>query len=143
MARAVVVAATMSIALAGCGTSDGTGGSSTQPTTHALFANQPEMTAAGQSFEGTFNLPVDAAVSYTVTNRSTTSPDHWDVSIVEASELHFFENGQPYRSASPLHQNVSTISDSGSLTAGDYALAIMCDNILENCQFSIDLSATF
>jgi hypothetical protein len=143
MARALILIWAVG-ALVGCGSSSNSGGPAAgTPTSHALFTNQSEMIAAGQGFEGTFNLPADATVSYTVTNRSTTTPDHWDVSIVDASELQFFEKGQPYKSASPLHQNVSTISDSGSLSAGDYALALVCDNVLENCQFSLDLTATF
>jgi hypothetical protein len=144
MKRALMLAYTVA-ALGACGGSgsEGPGGASNTPTPHALFTNKSEMIAAGQAFEGTFSLPVAATVSYTLTNRSTTSPDHWDVSIVDSSELSFFENGQPYQSVSPLHQNVSTISDSGPLPAGDYAIALICDNLVENCQFSLDATATF
>ncbi len=133
------------VGLVGCGSAGGS-----DPTapghvikTYSLFSNQSETIEAGQVFEAPFSLPYDADFSYGVTNRSTTSPDHWDVSIVDASELTFFENGQSYRSASPLHQNVSTISDGGPLPAGDYAIAIICDNLIENCQFSLDATETY
>jgi hypothetical protein len=142
MRRALILACA-AVALAGCGSGSSGGPGGGTPTTHALFTNKSVMIGAGQGFEGTFSLPVDATVSYTVTNRSSTTPDHWDVSIIDASEIAFFENGQPYQSASPVHQNVSTISDAGPLPAGDYALALVCDNLIEDCQFSLDMTATY
>jgi hypothetical protein len=146
MRRALMLVCAMA-GLMGCGSETGSPGGGGPGghvvMTYSLFSNQPEMIAAGQPFLGTFTLPYDATVAYTVTNRSTTSPDHWDVSIIDMAEASFFENGQPYRSASPLHRNVSTISDSGPLAAGNYALALICDNIFENCQFSLDMTATF
>jgi len=130
-------------AVAGCGGGGSGGPGVNSPTVHPIFTNEPQQIAAGQAFEAPFSLPVAATVSYTITNRSTTSPDHWTVSIIDSSELPFFENGQPYQSVSPVHDNVSTISDQGPLDAGDYVLALVCDNLIEDCQFSLDLSATF
>lgn len=100
------------------------------------------MLAAGSRIKAPFTLPVAGSAAYTITNRSTTDPDHWDISIVPASELGFFENNQPY-SAYAIHSNVSTQSDSTTLSAGSYAIGIVCRNILQDCQFSLDASMTY
>lgn len=98
---------------------------------------------ANRGFEaGPFTLPVAGTVAYTITNRSSTTPDHWDISVIPASELPFFEAGQQYR-AYAISANVSTQSASAAVPADTYTIGIVCRNILEDCQFSLDATMTY
>ena len=78
-------------------------------------------------------------VHYSIINRSSTTSDTWDISIVPEEEVGFLEDGRPYQ-AFALHENVSSISDSAFLDPGTYSLAVFCQNLIEDCQFSLDLS---
>ena len=129
-------------ACGGNGSNDGTNNPAA-PMTYTLWQNQAGTMPAARAFEaGPFSLPTTGTVTYTITNRSSTSPDHWDISIIPASELSFFENGQSYRGYAPF-ANVSTQSGSASVPAGSYTIGIVCRNILEDCQFSLDGTMTY
>lgn len=138
------------LAVVGCSSGDGdpAGGSGGTggpyvPTTYVLFDNDAGSMPAGRGFEGgPFTLSRAGSVEYTITNRSTTTPDHWDVGIMPMSEKAFFENGQPWN-AYAVNSNVSTISDGENVPAGTYYIVLVCDNLIEDCQFSIDASMTF
>jgi hypothetical protein len=140
MRKLVGLLSVLTLGACGSSTTDPGGGG---PATYTIVQNQPEMIGAGTRLvAGPFTMPTAGIVSYTITNRSTTTPDHWDIAIVPASELSFFNNGQPYTGAAP-HTNVSTQSDSASVPAGTYSIGVLCDNLLEDCQFSLDATMTY
>jgi hypothetical protein len=135
------------LGLTACGSDDGTGGAtgapSPVPITYTLFQNEPGVIPASARLEaGPFTLPVAGTVTYTITNRSTTTPHHWDISIIAASEFKFFENGQPFDGFAP-HGDVSTQSDSSAVPAGTYTIGIFCRNTSEKCQFWLDATMTY
>lgn len=113
------------------------------PRTYTLYLAQPgSMPADGEFEAGPFTLPVAGVVDYTITNRSPTTPDFWDISVISSSELPFFEAGQQYSGFAP-HASVSTQSDSAAVPAGTYTIGILCRNIFEDCEFSLDATMTY
>ncbi len=132
-----VFALMVSVGAAGCGGGNNGSGASD----HVFFDNLPKDIGASGHFEGTFSLPSNATVTYSVTNTgaSTTS---WNVGIAPASELPAFEADQMWQAYAP-HNDVSTISDSASVPAGDYALALRCTNIVNDCSFTFSVDAVF
>lgn len=125
--------------------SGGTGGTTQPPAPkdHTIQGETPGMTNANQGLSvGPFTLPTAANVTYSVTNRSTTSPDHWDTGIMPMSELYYFQKGQPYK-AFGVKENVSSVIEVVEVPAGTYYLVIACRNVIEDCQFSYAISALY
>lgn len=123
----------------------GTGGMTAPPapTNHVINIEVPGTTPANRSLlVGPWSVPKSATVTYTVTNRSTTTPDHWDTAIVPMSELEYLKNGQPVRTFG-LRENVSTVTEAVVIPAGTYYLAIACRNVIEDCQFSYEITALY
>lgn len=132
------------LAVPACGSVAADTGATGGPASHPIVSGAtPQVVPAGGRIKGQFTLPVMGTVNYTITDNAadspaTASPGHWDVSIISASELALFAAGQPYASQVRVHQNVNAISDSLTLPAGYYAIAIVCDNPVEDCRFFID-----
>jgi hypothetical protein len=110
---------------------------------YSIFQNTSGMVSPGDTFLYQFPLPGNSQVKYTIENRSSTTPDHWDIAVLESSEFDFFTNGQPFRSFAN-HTNVSTTSGMTDIaSAGNYAVAVKCVNAIENCQYSISVRAIY
>lgn len=124
----------------------GTGGTTMTPpppTDHTIFADTPAMINADEGgYAGPFTLPKTALVTYAVQNRSTSTPDKWDVGIVSMTELHYFQNGQAYK-AFGLQENVSSVAATVEVPAGTYYLTVHCRNLFERCQLSYAISAVY
>ena len=133
----------IAVGLFGCGAFGGPGNpaSNAVPTNHPVFSAEYADIGHSAYFEGTFSLPADSTVSYTITDRG--AGDTWNVGIAPASELMAFESGRQQWQAYAAHNGVGGISDSVAVPAGDYALALRCTNAFNHCQFTVDLSATY
>jgi hypothetical protein len=144
--------------LAGCGggttttthTPTGSGGSGgtvipPTPTLHVIYPDtiaNPQGAATGLSY-GAFTLPT-ASVSYMITERTTTTTqDTWTTAIVSSSELARANAGQDYRGYAISTMHTGTVSATATVPADVYNLVVFCDNILEDCVYSYQLSATY
>jgi hypothetical protein len=87
-------------------------------------------------------MPLAGTLQYTITNRSTTTPDYWDVAFVTPTEYSYLINGQAWQGYA-LSLNVSTQSNSAAVPAADYYFVVVCRNIAENCMFSYIVLATY
>ena len=114
----------------------GCGGSGAE----TLASNEPASFPAFYSI-GPFTVSDGATISFNVQDRSTTTPDHWDIGIYTATEWGYYSTGSP-ATAYAAASGVSNDSDSTSVPAGDYYLGFHCDNLVETCMVSIDLTVT-
>lgn len=136
--------------VAGCG-GTGTpdpgpgGGVPHVPSVHAIYVDTPAaLLPAGTGISyGPFALP-SATVSYTVTERtSTVSQDSWDTGILSTTELAYLNAGQASRAYALKSNATGTSSATASVPADDYHLLVFCRNILDDCVFSYQVSATY
>lgn len=123
----------------------GTGGTMTPPApiNYTISLETPGMLEPNMGLAvGPWSLPKRASVTYEITNRSSTTPDRWDVGILPMSELQYYQNGQTFN-ALGAKANVSTHSETVSIAAGTYYLVVACRNAFERCQFSYAISALY
>jgi hypothetical protein len=131
-----------SLGLAACGGGGG-GGCRTNcggPMTYTLASDMYEKFPG--YFGLTFSVPAASTLDFNVAARSSTTPDHWDFGVFTATEYNYYSNGMQSSAYSPA-QNVTSTSGSVSVPAGDYVLGFHCANLVEACEVSIDLSATY
>jgi hypothetical protein len=144
MQRTLVIAAVLFSACGGGaprgGGGGGSGGGNSFPTTHVLDSNDLQNIASGGYYGVSFTLPTSADVSYDLTDQG--SNDTWIVGIFSQYDYTNFTNGMSSTAIAP-HNNVSTISDSATVDAGNWVLGVKCTNFIEHCPFTLGLSATF
>lgn len=83
-----------------------------------------------------FELAAPAAVHY---DTETRNDDSYDVCVITRSEEQFWKDGNAVRGYA-CNGQVSRAADSAALAAGEYALALRCRNVLENCVVAVTLS---
>jgi hypothetical protein len=143
MPKSLIVAACLTFT--GClggAYNPGTGGEGegSFPTNHQITSNNVQNPNAGAVFGLSFNLPKQATVSFDITDNG--SADTWFVGIVTSTDFTTLQGGQSVSSFLG-HDQVSTVSDSGSVPAGNYDFAVKCENVIESCPLTFNLSADF
>jgi hypothetical protein len=136
--RTGLLAALLLVGAAACG---GDGGGPPPPTVHTIVPNDPNtVTPAGMVAYGPFTLPVDAPLTYAITDNPTgASDDTFKVTIADDAS---FQSGTPV----PVATTVVTGSAHGMtqvLPAGAYDLIIVCVDAVAYCRFSVTLTATY
>lgn len=141
MRRTVLISGVIA-SIAGCGPGGGGGygGYNPTPVTHTLAYDQY------QKFPGflevDFSIPAQATVDFDIVCRSTTTPDKWSMAIFTPTEWSHFASGMSASGYVP-HNHVSNAADSTVLFAGDYVLGFHCENLIESCELSYTLRATY
>jgi hypothetical protein len=138
--RTRLLAALLLIGAAACGGDDG-GGGLPPPTEHTIVPDDPNMINPADTVAyGPFTLPIDAPLTYAITDNPTgASPDTFKVTVADDAS---YQSGAPV----PVATTVVTGSAGGStqvLPAGKYDLIIVCVDAVDTCNFSVKLTATY
>jgi hypothetical protein len=113
-----------------------------KPGNHILADDLPGQIPTNQYVDAPFDVPTSAQISYQIADRSSTTPDKFKVAIVPDSEIGYFQNNQPFHSYGDQN-GTAPLSGQASVPTGSYHLVILCNNIIEDCQFSYTLDAFF
>jgi hypothetical protein len=144
----------LAMLLAGCGsdtsgdgggtihTSGDGGGTIHTPQTYTIYNDVYGQIGAGTVGAYAVSIPLAGTLQYTITNRSTTTPDYWDVAFATPTEYSYLANGQAWQGYA-LSTDVSTQSNSAAVLAGDYYFVVVCRNVVEDCMFSYTVLATY
>ena len=113
------------------------------PSNHVLANDLPGTIQTHQYLDVPFQISTASAqISYQVADRSSTSPDNIRTAVVPDSEIGYLMNGQPFKSYGDM-SGTAPLSGMGSVPAGSYHFVVLCENTLENCQFSYTLDAFY
>lgn len=129
-------------AVCSCGGDGADGSGPQQPIDHILAPDTALTLNAGAVADVAISLPTAAVVTYTIMDRSTTTPDTFDAAIFTDAEFTYFRNAQPSQGYAPK-RSAAPANATGNVPAGTYHLGIRCTNVLENCQFSYAIHAMF
>jgi len=92
---------------------------------------------------GPFVLP-SASVSYTVTERTTTlTQDSWDTGLLSNTELAFLNAGQSSRAYGLNSNKIGTSTATANVPADTYNLLVFCRNVVDDCVYSYQVTATY
>ncbi|HWG90518.1 MAG TPA: hypothetical protein VNZ52_06665 [Candidatus Thermoplasmatota archaeon] len=100
-----------------------------------LADDKPGVMHAGTTMVVAFHLSGDGRAAYVLTGRDES---RMDICLIEASERGFWEQGMKTRGYA-CHDDVNMARDSASLPEGNYYLALRCENVFADCDFSYSL----
>jgi hypothetical protein len=138
MTSRVMAFALLSSLLGGCGIP----GIADDGSPSVLVPTTAGMIRAGATVVHRFTVQAGTSIEYTVENRSTMDPDRWDVAVLPAAEFGSFTNGQSYQ-ALVKHEDVSTTIGTVTLAkAGEYGVALQCQNPVQDCRYAVGVKVT-
>jgi hypothetical protein len=140
MARKLTILGPLAL-LCGC-IVDATSSGGPTPVDHTLASAVPLTIKAGSTVQVTFDVPTTASFTWSLADRSSTSPDTFSVKALSESEYGNYLAGQPTLGYASK-KGTAPDSASDTLPAGGYHLLATCTNLLENCEFAYTLVATY
>jgi hypothetical protein len=139
------------LALAGCvdglqaspGGAPSSGSPAPSAAEYTLVAARPGELPPDDVLDQPFDLPAPGTVSFSIANRSTDEPDHWDIGIFSEAEFQRFQNGRP-ATGYAFVQDVSARQASADVPEGGrYHLGIRCRNPYQACLFTFAVNARY
>lgn len=130
------------VGLVGCGSSGSGPGGGYTPTVHSLDSGSGQVAAGEALAIGPWSLPSGATVTYTITDTPTgIGNDTMDFVVVSDAMV---QAGVTTLAGYGLRQNVSSTSATTTpLPADVYDLAVICNNIIDDCLFNATVTAFY
>lgn len=141
-----LLACSVALSVAACGSSDGPGRDPLPdpfvpaPVTHSLARATAATFNAGGFHGFRFSLPSSASVSFSA-NQTTT--DSWNVAIFTPRQWADYQAGSANGAYDGVHNNVMQIADDVQLPSGEWYLGFRCNNAIQRCMLVYSVDATY